>query len=481
MRRHIPEEPVTDSNSIQQQFEQLPRRTHRDYLSSRAERMRRHVRCYGIRALVSAISVCALAAGFLSAAGDTLPLVVYMIAICTLIPFILLAIAFGRLGPLYFLGLIHSRTPAIETAAERLVESKAKVGAVIRRAVVGASADDPVYGGGFRSLLGDASPIIVIPSNPRDVSRPQDLLFDLFAHHRTRSRITVDLRPFGIRLPPYSFERDLPDGVQDIDHTMAIKDIVYVSELISELSGSGSSFRSPAVWPEHCVDPMLLSEHDVIIVGGPDTNFWHAALFEPVALEFSRPKSLVPLALNLRETRGALPCYGSRSLAVRLAGTSDLAVANITGEIELDERLFPTYGMILACRNPFAAARNLSRWCVFVAGTRSLGTSGAVLALASMIRVMRSGVEENVVGMTPTLVDGLLSPVSAVLCRTTEVERAAIAGRGAILNRTTTLLPNVGLDPDYSDTYIPTAVEVLSYDGSTLSWRNFGLRRSVKP
>ena len=60
-----------------------------------------------------------------------------------------------------------------------------------------------------------------------------------------------------------------------------------------------------------------------MVVGGPDTNFWHGALFEAVVREFSTPRSSVPLALDMRDD-GSPPTYGSRSMTVRLGGARAL-------------------------------------------------------------------------------------------------------------------------------------------------------------
>ena len=42
---------------------------------------------------------------------------------------------------------------------------------------------------------------------------------------------------------------------------------------------------------------------------------------------------------------------------------------------------------------------------------------------------------------------------------------------GNVLGRQRHTLPPVGLDPGYSDTYLPTNVEYLRYDGAQSAWR----------
>jgi hypothetical protein len=218
------------------------------------------------------------------------------------------------------------------------------------------------------------------------------------------------------------------------------------------------------MWPEHCVDPALLAERDLVIVGGPDTNFWHGALFEAVAREFGRPPSSVPLAMDLRD-EAVFPTYGSRSMTVLLGQARAVFGHARDDRVELDERLYPTYAMILACRNPFAAALGRSHWCVFVAGTRSLGTSGAVLGLGLMLEAMRRDPGLNFFAEVPTGSPKVQARVSAVLCRTVEVEQAALRRDGRLIPRVRRRLPPEGLDPHYSDSYIPVEVEHLSYAG----------------
>jgi len=319
-------------------------------------------------------------------------------------------------------------------------------------------------------MLGRADPIVVIPSNRRDVGKPHELLYPLFVKGGFRSHIEVDLRPAGIPLPPFKFERELPEGAQESDHSMAIKDIIYVSDLLLSLRDAGARIGVPAVWPEHCVDPLFLAMKDVIVIGGPDTNFWHAALFEAVNAEFDHPESSVPLAMSLRDDRKGYPVYGSRSLLVKLSYPAELPRTD-DGRVELDERILPTYGMILACRNPFAAALGVSRWCVFLAGVRSLGTSGAVLGLATMLQAMRRDPELNFWSAVPTSRSGVNAQVTAILCRVSEVEQAAIRRDGKVVSRMRCRLNSVGLDPMYSDTYIPTEIEYLSYVGEQSSWK----------
>jgi hypothetical protein len=339
------------------------------------------------------------------------------------------------------------------------------------RQIAAARCDDPVYGAGLRVLLDPgARPLLVIPSNHRDVAREHELLLPLFADRERRSRVQVDLHRIGLPVPPYAFARELPEGVQDTDHTLAVKDLIFLPELAAALGAT----EAPVMWPEHCVDPLLLAERDVVVVGGPDTNFWHGALYEPVAREFAEPASSVPLAMDMREP-GELPTYGSRMLTAQLSGSGAVFPHSRAEQVQLDERLYPTHAMILACRNPYAAALGRSRWVVFVAGTRSLGTSGAVLALTLMLRRMRSDPDANFYSEVPTGSRRVRAQVSAALIRVAEVEQSALRRDGEVVPRQRRRLAPEGLDPHYSDSYVPTDVDVLAYGtGDHPQWTTLG-------
>jgi hypothetical protein len=448
---------------------------------SRSERLRRHLRSNAGRAVLGGVSVSGITAGFLDATGRSGRLIWYVALAAAVAVAILAGLgAAGRRLRLLLLvpGADRARTgPGRPRQLELVATGR---GAPVRQ-VSAARCDDPVYGAGLRVLLEPSRPLLVIPSNRRDVGREHELLLPLFADRERRSRVEVNLSSLGIPVPPYVFDRELPEGVQDVDHTLAVKDLVFLPELAAALLGGGAAAaapeapEAPIMWPEHCVDPVLLAEHDVVVVGGPDTNFWHGGLFEPVAREFARPHSSVPLALDMRE-EGAFPSYGSRSLTTVLAGSEKVFPHVREERVLLDERLYPTHAMVLACRNPYAAALGRSRWCVFVAGTRSLGTSGAVLALTLMLRQMRRDPEATFFSEVPTDSARVRAQVSAVLVRVAEVEQAALRRDGTLQPRLRRRHPTEGLDPHYSDSYIPTEVDYLAYSepGGAPRWATLG-------
>jgi hypothetical protein len=466
----------------------------RNYLLSGRRRVVRHVLAHGPRALLGGITATGVLAGFLSASDFTWSLLAYIGVAAVATTMILVALAL-RVRPRYGLPSLPSRR--IDAARDAAAGRPPQLGAVLtdtgkqgkssepagqgkparvarvtsRRLMV--RSDDPVYGAGMRVLLPPSRPLVVISSNRRDVGRDHELPLPLFSDHGRRTQVSVDLRPFGIPLAPYTFERELPEGGQDVDHTLAVKDLVFVPELAAALTNGGLSdglsgelSAGPVMLPEHCVDPALLAERDVVVIGGPDTNFWHGALFEPVARQFDAPRSAVPLALDLRDLAGGFPIYGSRSISVQLSDLGTVFHHTRQERADLDERLYPTYGMALATRNPFAAAVGRSHWCVFVAGTRSLGTSGAVLGLVRMLRAMRADDGTNFSSLVPTTTPGMSARVSAVLFRTTEVEQAVLRRDGVLTPRTLRTLAPEGIDPHYSDSYVPVGVEYLCYPGS---------------
>jgi hypothetical protein len=447
----------------------------RYYLMGRFERLRRHIRTHFKNAFLGGVSSSAIAAGFLDATGVSWSLLHYVILAASMTTIILSGQAVANPRYRYMLlAAMRRKTPKADVGLPALPLLAVTPSAPIRQ-IEAASCPDPIYRSGLRAICGTSMPLVVVASNRRDVSKPEELLFPLFTTGLRHGPVQVDLTPAGIPLGPYIFERELPDGSQDSEHTLAIKDLVYLPELGDALRRVGAVNPPPLIRPEHCVDPQLLASRDLIIVGGADTNFWHAALFEPVAREFEDPRSSVPLALDLRDTAGTFPTYGSRVLTARLAELASVFSHTRNDEVELDERVYPTYGMILACRNPYATAIGQSRWCLFIAGTRSLGTSGGVLALSLMLEAMHGDPTRNFYSEIPTVAVDVRACVSAILYRTTEVDQSMLRRGNEVIDRERKRLTQAGLDSGYSDTYVPTAVEYLSYDNDQPSWRPLGV------
>lgn len=448
----------------------------RYYLMSSGERLSRHLRANGSQALLGGVTTSGVLAGFLSATNVNWSLLAYIgvAAGSALLILIALGSSFRQVWRLPLAA--WARLDATPAGRPQPLELIAEPGAPTRQ-VAATQCVDPVYAAGLRVLLAPSRPMVIIPSNRRDVGREHELPLPLFAERRRRTHVEIDLRPFGIPISPYEFERELPEGVQDVDHTLAVKDLVFIPELAAALRDTNPMADAPLMWPEHCVDPAQLAQRDVVVVGGPDTNFWHGALYEPMAMQFASPPSSVPLALDLRDGSAGFPTYGSRSMSVTLAGISSVLQHTREERAELDERLYPTYGMILACRNPFAAAVGRSHWCAFVAGTRSLGTSGAVLALSMMVQAMRRDPAANFFSEVPTDSPRVRARVSAVLCRTIEVEQAVLRRDGKLTPRGLRRLPPEGLDPRYSDSYIPVEIEYLSYASGQPRWETLGRLR----
>ncbi|MET8581341.1 hypothetical protein ABZX39_10665 [Streptomyces collinus] len=448
----------------------------RGYLMGRGERIRRHLRKYLQRAVVGAISGVAVLAGFLSAAEVTWPLHVYLLLTLGAVGLCLPGLALLEPGPRHVLvGRVLRRG---RPSAARLDGSPPLpplpplplVAAAPVAPVLATACDDPVYLAGLRSLLPPSRPMIVVPSGLSDVGRPEELLWPLFEHRLSRSHLRVDLRDFGIPLAPYVVERELSGGNGSAQRLLPVRDLTFTTRLATALV-AGSDQPVPDLTPEHCADPVQLARHDVVVVGGPDTNFWHAVLFEPLHREFAFPASSVPLAFGMRRERdGGVPVYGNTIASVLSAdgdGEPRHASTAAFGHV-----LQPTYGMILACRNPLAAALGLSRWCVFVAGTTSLGTAGAVLALSRLLGRLSADPDANVATVVPTAHPRVRAQVSAVLCRVTEVEQSQVRSNGRVIPRQRRRLPGEGPVPsEFDDFWLPTGCEILDRSAAEPRWR----------
>jgi hypothetical protein len=448
----------------------------RDPSASVMERLVEQLRQFGVRSVVLAITAVGILAGLLSASDISEPLWLYVGM--TALAFVLVLVSFMLGAPRYRLWLFSLvyRRPVARDPQNRPFHGNihgSSADAPVLQIAIGRHVDQ-VYESGFRALLDVRDPIAVIASSPRDVASRSELPSGMFSRGGSRTECTVDPAAFGVPIRRYTFGRHLTEGNQDIDHMLAVKDLMYLPHLAGafRVSGArGNATAEPFVWPEHCVDIPLLADRDPIIIGGGDSNFWHAALFEAVFRRFATPPSTVPLALDLRYMSGQISFYGSRTINVHLAGRDRIPGLEGARHFELDERRFPTCAMILACENPFAGALKQSRPCIFIAGTRSLGTSGAVLALAAMLERMRSDERINYFSFVQTADPDVKARVSAILCRTVVVEHAAEHGPAPLRRRRRVPIPTDKADPSYRSSYVPTAVEYLDNTRERPEWR----------
>jgi hypothetical protein len=75
----------------------------------------------------------------------------------------------------------------------------------------------------------------------------------------------------------------------------------------------------------------------------------------------------------------------------------------------------------------------------------------------------------------PTTSARVRARVSAVLIRVAEVEQAALRRGGELQPRQRRRMAPEGLDPHYSDSYVPTEVDVLAYGtGDSPQWTTLG-------
>lgn len=442
------------------------------------ERIIAPVRKFGVRSFLVAITAIGVLAGILSASGQILPLWGYVLMTCG--TFLVAVAAFTLSQPRYkfwLFSLLYGRRPDRDEGGYPYHLNI--YGSTPRAPVLQIAAGrtlDRVYEGGLRTLLEAENPVAIIGSSPRDVTPgTSNLPAGMFSKGGSRTECVVDPRVFGIPLEPYGFERELAGTVLDVDHFLAVRDLLYLPHLAQALRGGDALWRrsaEPFLWPQHCIDIPFITDHDVVVIGGGDSNFWHAALYEPVFRRFREPESTIPLALDLRDYSSIeASSYSSRTINVQLARREGIPGLEDAKRFELDERRFPTCGMILACENPYARAAGKQRWCVFVAGTRSLGTSGAVLALAAMLERLRTDEAANFFSVVETAETGVLANVSAMLCRVVEAEFAAEAADGRIRKRGRAEIPTDRADPNYRDSYVPTCVEILDNTGEMPEWR----------
>ena len=435
------------------------------------------VRRYGVRAFLLALSIFGIIATFLSASGKILPAWEYILITAGLFALVLGALVLSRPRYKFWLFSMIYRRPVKTDPVDRPYHLNLR-GTAPRAPVLQVAAGrkiDRVYEGGMRTLLDAKNPIAIIASPPRDVSRKHALPAGMWSRGGTRSEAVVDPGVFGIPLESYSFERHLTEGGgQDTDHMLAVKDIVFLPHLAVALRSAGAENGRPAdpfIWPEHCVDMQFLAAHDLVLVGGGDSNFWHGAVFEPVLRSFMNPESTVPLACDMRDPSAALSFYGSQSINLRLHNRELIPGLETSRRHELDELRFPTAAMILAVENPFAKALGRNHWCVFAAGPRSLGTSGAVLGLAAMLEQMRADPTLNFTTLVSTAEPDVTAAVSALITRTVRCEYAADDYTGTLRPRGLNDIPVDRPDPDYRDSYMPVGVEYLDNHGEIPVWR----------
>jgi hypothetical protein len=434
------------------------------------------VRRYGMKSFPYAIAIAGTLAGIFSASGIVLPLLAYIAIACG--SFLSVLLIFILSSPRYkFLvfSLVYRR-PVKRDPVDRpyyLNLRGERPGAPVLQVAAGRRID-PVYEAGLRALLDSKNPVAITAAPARDVSRKDRLPAGMWGAGGSRTESLVDPSAYGIPLDAYSFERQYTGAADDTEHSIAIKDVIYLPHLAVALRAAAYDATRPAdpfMWPEHCVDIQFLAAHDLVVVSGGDTNFWHGALFEPVFRAFAAPPSTVPLACDLRDPTGELSFYGSTSINLNLHNRHLIPGLEKARRHELDERRFPTCAMILAVENPFARALGRDHWCVFVAGPRSLGTSGGVLALAAAIEQMRADPSVNYTTLVNTAEQDVTAAVSALITRTVRCEYAADDYTGAHRARGVKEIPIDRPDPDYRDSYVPVGVEYLDNHGEVPVWR----------
>lgn len=434
------------------------------------------VRRYGVRAFLLALSILGIIATFLSASGIILRPWQYVAITAGLFVAVLTALILSSPRYKFLLFSLVYRRPVKRDPIDRpyfLNLRGDRAGAPVLQVAAGRKID-PVYEAGLRALLDSKNPVAITAAPARDVSRKDRLPAGMWGAGGSRTESVVDPTAYGIPLDAYSFERQYTGAADDMEHSIAIKDVIFLPHLAVALRAAaydGTRPADPFMWPEHCVDIQFLAAHDLVVVSGGDTNFWHGALFEPVFRSFTHTRSTIPLACDLRDPTGELSFYGSASINLNLHNRHLIPGLENARRYELDERRFPTSAMILAVENPFAKALGRDHWCVFVAGPRSLGTSGGVLALAAILEEMRANPSVNYTTLVTTAEPDVTAAVSALITRTVRCEYAADDYTGALRTRGTNDIPTDRPDPDYRDSYVPVGVEYLDNHGEVPVWR----------
>lgn len=433
----------------------------------------RHLRRSGAGSVIGGTSFSGILAGFLDASGTTLPLIAY-VGIALTASLIISAFSAIRYPRYRF---AFANLPVVRQALPSdLVRLQGEE--IDRLPIIAGANIDSYYYGGFSTIANEAETLLVVAAPRRDVANLADQPEGMFGHTVGTVRGRLDPGHWGIAAPPVEFDRALADSNEDLDFAVAMRDLVYVPDLVRALQRH-VPLRSPALMPEHCVDPLLLATNNVVVIGGPDTNFWHAALFEAVREGYENPASTVPLAFDTSEPAPGpgMRRYGSVGLKHRIAAHVTSHAPEVAHGA-LHERAQPTYGMLMLVENPWARASGHSRWVLFLAGTRSIGTAGALLATTCILDRLADGDLEDVTTAIETTSPGTYAEVSAALIRAVEVEEPCrVAGGRLISPRNVRPIPSDRPDPLYRDGMVPSAVELLNPADAGQVWMRLHRRQ----
>ena len=426
------------------------------------------LRLKGTAAFTLAVTALGILAGTLSAANILLPLWVYIVLYFAFYAVALLVLIYNSPRYRYAVPALLARGDVKKDDNGR--PSLGLIAGLSTHAPVASVAvgrqPDPYYDQGLRSMI-DGNPLIVIPANPRDVGSRDKLTLPIFSEESGNDTFLKILQEDGGSPLPMKIKRDLP-GSQETEHTLAVRDLAALSHLTEAYpSRTPLAETSLAIFPEHCLDAAEAEERDLLIVGGPDSNFWHSYLFEALWQRFQG--ATVPLALSMRRgddrEKGH---YGAYALRSRIAGLSESLGLDESASVALTERSNPTYGMVLLATNPLSEGRH---WVCFLAGTRSLGTVGACWSLAAMIEQMRADPELNFGTYVETEEAGVRAGVAALLCRVTKVHYASWRDAGGkIQPGGTRRVPTDAPDLHYLDSYVPAEVEAFTLRDGKGQW-----------
>jgi|GEM_PF-2798168 len=248
------------------------------------------------------------------------------------------------------------------------------------------------------------------------------------------------------------YRRSLPEGLNNSFGSRA-KDLWAIPSLCQEL-------HVQELLPEHMVDNEVLRNSNLILIGGGDTNSMTALLEQAMIDRFGQAS--IPFAPRLVDpSLGSPNVHNSEAIYIPVAHPDqyESTVFDAAGMPwrKMDERHFPTLGMVRKTCNPF----NSERAYVLACGVRSLGTMGAVAALTAAIR----GDDQSGISMQIQEVDSHSFEAGAFLTVVTEVHRVG----GSDRDSTVSPIKLNGPDNNYRDSDRPHEIGIWGGESEMLT------------
>ena len=429
------------------------------------------LRVQGTRAFAIGCTGTALIVGVVSASGQHVSLPLSILSGFAIgVAYLALASNGSRVSLAALLA--QERRVALEIASDQPPRAAS---IRMQRALSLLQCDDDAYHAGNMSILRDFEGpwIAVTPTAAHEVGQIDSYPAGMFAVGVGSGLMTqYSLKgKFGLDVPDIDFRRMLPGGRSEEDHGVRTRDYAFLADLAGAVAKRGGNVERPFIWPEHTVDPFMLADHNVVVVGGPDTNFWHAALLELSHQAFTLPPSPIRLGVSTRSDQsGGVPTYGMEQVWVDVPGLDRVIPEVPPGRpAVMHANRYPSYAFILAMDNRLAMAKGKRRAVVLVFGMRSLATTAAVSALATVFGSELSGLPCNT-----TLSARVVAPSSVWIVRVTEAECMA---RSSGEPREVLSVPSSGAMSTYHDSLMPRALEILTGTAGAIGWVPISCRK----